>query len=1156
MKRLLPVVLALALAGFAVWRYQQAAPPDPPPAAPADAVTRLHPPDDPPEAAKFWASTLSSPDSAVRREAATRLGAMGVIRMAQFQALTAKVQDSDAGVRLAVSNALKSVRVCNSDELVRIVGDLHGSDSDRRKRAAYALWQMSSEARPAMPVIAAILMDASRVDCHYPLIMTLNALGRDASEAVPAIRHVLVHGTPEVRARAVLTLPAVEGPTLESWKTLVEALRDPDANVRWTAAELLLTPRSDSQHPEPPIFDAVDSETHPLAPIRDALLVSPLHVYPDVTPDLGRVAPLVDHGDPGVRLCAVFVLLQIASRPNPELVLEPLLGALHHRLPDVRWAGARALGRIGASDPSRAAPALARAMGDMDAAVRREAFAALDALKVAGRPAVPILLDELERGPADARRASAGVLAGILLGREERRRLRGRIPLSPEIERALATPEFASEAIWSEDLARWGIRATAAIPGLTALVRGGEEVREPLRLRAIWALREFGTSASSSVPALLEAAAGSLPVRRAALEVLAEIDPGSETVTAAGRAALADADRALRLRGAALVLAVAPRDEAALRLLREEIASPEGPDRDVAVRALGRVASANPEVIGTLAGLVSDKTQVDLRRLAAESLAAHASGLPAAREAIANGLADAEASVALGTLAALERSVTEPGALLEWAKAAAALPETEVRVEAIRVMGRLQPRCREAIGPISQALSDGAWKVRQEAALALMRFGPAAIGALPALRKALTEATNDDGASACAEAIFRIGTREAIAALFEEATRVDAGSQASRAASEEMLRELGPRASVILPDLIAALDGPPIGRALAADLIGGIGREARSATPALAKVLRDEQVWVQSAAVKALERMGQESVPILEEALIQPSPAARILAAGALLRMDGLNPRALPVLLKYLEFEDDDVRRGAIREVGKTGAAAAAAVPALAREILEIRWGDDEAVEALGTLGPAAKEGRAALLDIIDANSKPRTIDLLRAALRALSRIGIEDKGLLPRLRELDNTTDGAIRMAAAVCRLRLDPADSTAMDLLLAGLESDDYTVSDEAVVAFERIGPAAERAVPRLIGLAEGGESRAVRSAATALGRIGPTAKAAVPTLMWMLGDESSPGTVAAAAEALGRIGPEAREAVPELRKLEDDSSTLIRRAVRVALRRIAGE
>lgn len=1163
MKRLLPVILGFALVALCAWWVhrsneagRQPVPPGPA-AGPAEEDPALlpggPPPDDPAEAARFWAEALGSPHPAVRRRAAASLGAMGVIRAAQMQALTARMQDPDPGVRLAVANAVKEARVCNSDELIEIIGDLRGADPYTRAGAARRLWGMSAQARPAVPILSRFLVDPSRAESHYSILCTLDDLGRDAFEAVPAIRHALAHSSPEGRARATYALLAVEGPQQETWIALSAALRDVHGEVRWSAAEILLTERLDPDTPAerpdpprlmPPILLVADSGADAFSPVRALFL--PLGRPPM---QIAEVAPLIENGDAGVRVCAAVLLLRIVSRPNPELVLEPLLGLLRHRYADVRWNGARALGSVAGKDVARSAPALARALADVDSAVQDEASDQLGALGGGGRPAVPALFEVIEGGSAIARGLAAGALSVILLGREERTRWRGKIPLSPEIERALAAPEFVVEAIWAEDLARWGTSAVAAIPGLTVMVRyRGEETKQ---VRAIHALRTFGRAAAESAPVLVEATAvgGSASVRGAALEALAEIDPGVDGAAAAGRTAMADPDHAVRVRGAGLVLAGAPKDEAALRLLREVIASPDGTERDAAVRALGRVMAANPEVIPTLAGLLTDKTPATLRRLAAESLASGGSTLPSAREAIAKGLADPDATVALAALAALERSVTDPRALFDWARAAAASPDALVREDAVQRLGRLHPRCREAIDSILPMLSDPARNVRNEAALVLMRLGAAAPSALPALVKALPDGDRDF-AEAAAEAVYRIGTREAVASLFDLSGRPAAEDRPAPEIAREVLLRLGPRASVILPEVLATLDNPKR-RAFAAKLIGRIGPEARGAIPELARALRVEDPWTQPMAVGALEQIGSESTPVLEEALIQPNPTVRLLAAGALLRLDRTNPRAMPLILKYLEFEDDDVRRAAIREVGRIGEAAADAVPALAREVSEKRWGDDEAVEALGQLGPAAREGVPALLTVIESSTDHL---LFASALRALSRIGLGDKRLMPRFRELAyGSTDGPIVMASAACWLIVDPESAEGLRILMAGLGSEDSSTREEAARAFERIGPlVASRAVPSLIAMTAEEGGWASRMAGEALGRIGPEARSAVPTLTWMLGD---PGTAVVAAEALGRIGPDAKDAPPELQLLLDDARGEVRRAAREAMRRIEG-
>lgn len=100
--------------------------------------------------------------------------------------------------------------------------------------------------------------------------------------------------------------------------------------------------------------------------------------------------------------------------------------------------------------------------------------------------------------------------------------------------------------------------------------------------------------------------------------------------------------------------------------------------------------------------------------------------------------------------------------------------------------------------------------------------------------------------------------------------------------------------------------------------------------------LRPYYEWTDSeAAADALGRMGPAAVPKLVEALQDPNPQVRTVAARVLARIGPEAVIAVPTLQLLLEDADDEVRRAATRALGQIGPAAAAAIPDLIRLLEE-----------------------------------------------------------------------------------------------------------------------------------------------------------------------------------------------------------------------------
>jgi HEAT repeat protein len=129
----------------------------------------------------------------------------------------------------------------------------------------------------------------------------------------------------------------------------------------------------------------------------------------------------------------------------------------------------------------------------------------------------------------------------------------------------------------------------------------------------------------------------------------------------------------------------------------------------------------------------------------------------------------------------------------------------------------------------------------------------------------------------------------------------------------EALEQMGPRAEVVLPELIKRMGrvAPP-GVTLAMGttprfvaLIGGIGPPAKAAIPRLLDALRHEEAGVREAAAWALARIGQqpkEVVPALRRCLRDEDKQVRRRAANAL---GAFGPAARPALPDLRESERD-----------------------------------------------------------------------------------------------------------------------------------------------------------------------------------------------------------------------------------------------------------
>ena len=161
-----------------------------------------------------------------------------------------------------------------------------------------------------------------------------------------------------------------------------------------------------------------------------------------------------------------------------------------------------------------------------------------------------------------------------------------------------------------------------------------------------------------------------------------------------------------------------------------------------------------------------------------------------------------------------------------------------VRRNAALAIGQLGPKCGEqVVSPLTNCLKDRQQMVRSDAATALGKLGAVAMPAVPALREAARD-PNRAIRSQSALAVWRLTkqTDDVLEPLLAELASLDAPWDAADA-----LNEVGPAAAPLVPKVRALLKSPDAEtRAYAAQVLGGIGPEARVALAELKKIAAND----------------------------------------------------------------------------------------------------------------------------------------------------------------------------------------------------------------------------------------------------------------------------------------------------------------------------
>jgi HEAT repeat protein len=304
-----------------------------------------------------------------------------------------------------------------------------------------------------------------------------------------------------------------------------------------------------------------------------------------------------------------------------------------------------------------------------------------------------------------------------------------------------------------------------------------------------------------------------------------------------------------------------------------------------------------------------------------------------------------------------------------------------------------------------------------------------------------------------------------------------------------------------------------------------MGPDAQKAVPVLIKALedRDDQIWFN--AITALARIGpgaKEAVPALIEQLEQASRGrsrerAQYRTAFAL---GSIGPAALPELQKALEHERSNVREGAARAVTWIGPDAAPLVPVL----IKCLGDDDEDVrattaEALGAVGQDALE--PVLEKLRDESAKAESQEAAAQALGWMQDPPAEATDAL--LRIYDKEKDASVRatLILTLDKWRCEPARF--LPILTVALRSDEDRLREAGTDALILMEPPSTTSVPVLVKLLDSENQVLCERVARVLGAIGPEAKDATAPLEKLAQDQSLPEeTRQVCRDALSAINP----------------------------------
>ena len=316
---------------------------------------------------------LNDPETSVRQRAAESLGRIGPAAAEAKQLLLILSSDADPGVRAAALSALGGFGRDSQDVLPVLVEALRDEHKDVRRGAVGGLHALGAAAQPAIPALIEVLKDPEWTVASA-VVSALFQIGPEhATAAIPTLGAIIndPNGHFGTRSGACDLLAAMGEPAKAAIPNLALALKANHDWVRRAAGRALAT----------------------------------IDPRPDITPEQVKQAI--------AQVEVSFSRTRIDQSPVPggEQEVKGLIAELSSEQVSVRREAARSLRKMGLP-ASAAVSALAQALGDEDATVRR---AATDALGRMGEAAVPALVEALTVPDEEVR------FAATSLGRSSRR---------------------------------------------------------------------------------------------------------------------------------------------------------------------------------------------------------------------------------------------------------------------------------------------------------------------------------------------------------------------------------------------------------------------------------------------------------------------------------------------------------------------------------------------------------------------------------------------------------------------------------------------------------------------------------------------------------------------------------------------------------------
>lgn len=621
-----------------------------------------------------------------------------------------------------------------------------------------------------------------------------------------------------------------------------------------------------------------------------------------------------------------------------------------------------------------------------------------------------------------------------------------------KLREQLGSSDARTQISAAGQLGKFGPLAAAAVPDLITAMKTNDLA---LKHEAIIALGQIGPEAKAAVPQLQRTLYDkSAIVRHSAMHSIRMIGETSQQIRLRLQSLLRDKDPLMAVSAAWTLSELYPDDATVTDLVLPVLLSAlEHRRDDIRNDAVLALASIGEPAVKVLSERIGEHGPVSCMA-ATDALAAIGPDAAPAVPKLLETLTDKDSQVCWHAARALGAIRADADKVVPALAEQLGDESPAVRANAAYALGRYGADAKPAVAKLAETLKDEDANVRLAAARALTEIGPAAADAVDSLAAALTD---DTGAVTLqvAEALGRIGS-PAVGVLTEKL-----GDENLRPLAAAVLGEMGADARSAVPALVKLLDSEEMQTRREAFLaLASIGPDAETAAPALMKILTDADDPGRAGAAYALAKIGaKDALPELKKLTDSDDELLALASAWGLVVLEPDDEEnltiAVPQLIGALSWEAPLARRESAIVLGDLGPKAKVAIPELIEALKKEQVPDirAELLHALAEMGPDASEAMPEALAALDSPDP----QLRATAVYLLGRVGEAAEATTPRIREVLKSGDEFNRMVAAwaLIRIKPNPEDiKAAVPLLIRGLQDNRPRIRAEAAHTLGDVG------------------------------------------------------------------------------------------------------